>query len=120
MIRVMVVDDHPAVRLSMAAFLEAQDDIDVVGEGENGREAVELSGTLGPDLVLMDIRMPVLDGIQATRLIKAARPEVRVVLITAYEHDELAEAGRLAGADAFLLKGVGGAELCARVRAAAA
>jgi DNA-binding NarL/FixJ family response regulator len=114
--RVLVVDDHVAVRASVVAFLEAQDGIAIVAEAENGRDAVELTRSLQPDLVLMDVRMPVMGGIEATRLIKEQHPRTRVVLITAYEQQELLESGRQAGVDAFLLKGIPGAELATRVR----
>jgi DNA-binding NarL/FixJ family response regulator len=116
MIRVVVVDDHPAVRLGLVDFFDAQDDLEIVGQAENGAEAVELTRATGPDVVVMDIRMPELDGIEATRLIKEQRPETGVLLLTAYEEDELAAAGRAAGADAFFLKGIFGAELVDRVR----
>jgi DNA-binding NarL/FixJ family response regulator len=116
MIRVVVVDDHPAVRLGLADFLDAQDGLEIVGQAENGAQAVELSQAAAPDVVVMDIRMPQLDGIEATRLIKQARPETGVLLLTAYEEDELAAAGREAGADGFFLKGIFGTELVDRVR----
>ena len=118
MIRVLVVDDHPAVRASCAAYLEAQDGVEVVAQAANGREALELSREHEPDVVLMDIRMPELDGIEATRLIKSERPQTGVVLITAYEQDELAESGMKAGADEFVMKGIFGADLVQRVRRA--
>lgn len=116
--RVIVVEDHPAVRASLVAYLDAQDDIAVVGEAENGWEAVKLARQELPDFVLMDIRMPVMDGIEGTRLIKGLRPETRVLLLSAYEQDELIEAGIEAGADGFLLKGASGKELVAAVREA--
>jgi DNA-binding NarL/FixJ family response regulator len=119
-IRLVVVDDHVAVRASLVAFLEAQDGLEVVGEAENGREAVDLADDLRPDLVLMDVRMPVMGGIEAARLIKEARPTTRVVLVTAYEQRELVESAEKAGADGLLLKGISGAELAARVKEAAA
>jgi DNA-binding NarL/FixJ family response regulator len=116
MIRVVVVDDHPAVRVGLADFLDAQDGLEIVGQAENGAEAVELSRSVAPDVVVMDIRMPKLDGIEATRLIKESSPDTGVLLLTAYEEDELAAAGREAGADGFYLKGMFGAELVDRVR----
>lgn len=115
-IRVVVVDDHPAVRVGLADFLDAQDGLEIVGQAENGAEAVELSRSVAPDVVVMDIRMPQLDGIEATRLIKQASPGTGVLLLTAYEEDDLATAGRAAGADGFYLKGMFGAELVDRVR----
>jgi len=115
-IRVLVVDDHAAVRASLAAFLDVDPDLEVVAEAADGRQAIDVAEQLKPDLVLMDVRMPVLDGIEATRQLKAVRPKTRVVLISAYEEDELREAGLQAGAEAFLLKGIRGAELAASVR----
>ena len=109
MIRVVVVDDHPAVRVGLADFLDAQDGLEIVGQAENGAEAVELSRSAEPDVVVMDIRMPELDGIEATRLIKEARPGTGVLLLTAYEEDELAAAGRAGGAAGLVLRGVFGA-----------
>jgi DNA-binding NarL/FixJ family response regulator len=114
--RVLVAEDHPAVRASLVAYLDAHADICVVGEAENGWEAVKLARQQVPDFVLMDIRMPVMDGIEGTRMIKGLRPETRVVLLSAYEQDELIEAGLEAGAEGFLLKGASGAELVAAVR----
>jgi DNA-binding NarL/FixJ family response regulator len=115
-IRVIVVEDHPAVRASLVAYFDAQDDMEVVGEAENGWEAYKLAREAAPDFVLMDIRMPVMDGIEGTRMIKGRRPETRVVLLSAYEQDELIEAGLAAGAEGFLLKGASGRELVAAVR----
>ncbi|HEX2045496.1 MAG TPA: response regulator [Gaiellaceae bacterium] len=114
--RVLVAEDHPAVRASLVAYLEAQDDVVVVGEAGDGREAVALAEREAPDFVLMDIRMPGLDGIEATRAIRSRRPATRVVLLSAYEHDELIEAGLRAGAQGFLLKGASGTQLVAAVR----
>jgi DNA-binding NarL/FixJ family response regulator len=114
--RVLVVDDHFAVRAGVAAFLEAHDDLSVVGEAETGREAVDLCDAHQPDVVLMDIRMPVMDGIEATRQIKERRPQTCVLLMSAYEQQELVDAGLAAGADAFILKGTLGAEMVRRVR----
>jgi CheY-like chemotaxis protein len=114
--RVVVAEDHPAVRASLVAYLDAQEDMVVVGEAENGRQAVDLAERETPDFVLMDIRMPVVDGIQATRAIKERRRGTRIVLLSAYEHDELIEAGLEAGAEGFLLKGASGTELVAAIR----
>jgi len=120
MIRLAVVDDHPAVRLSYADYLGDQEGIEVVGEGAHGLDAVELCRCEFPDVVVMDVRMPVMDGIEATRAIKQVSPQTRVILVSAYEQDELVESGLRAGADLFLLKGLSGAELVARVRELAA
>src|SRR5919106_399729 len=114
--RAVGAEAPPAVRASLVAYLDAQDDMVVVGEAENGRQAVELAERETPDFVLMDIRMPVVDGIQATRAIKERRRGTRIVLLSAYEHDELIEAGLEAGAEGFLLKGASGTELVAAIR----
>ena len=116
MTTILVAEDNEAVRASLAAFFEAQDDFEVVAVAADGRDAVVLAEQLAPEIVLMDIRMPTLDGIEATRLIKGAKPEIRVVLLSAYEQDELVATGLDAGADGFVLKGVSGAELVAAVR----
>jgi DNA-binding NarL/FixJ family response regulator len=115
MVRLAVVDDHAAVRTSYADFLGAHDSIDVVGEAGNGLEAVELCRTARPDVVLMDIRMPVMDGIEATRLLKGLEPAPRVILVSAYEQEALVESGRRAGADLFVVKGIAGVDLTRRV-----
>ncbi len=114
-IRLAVVDDHAAVRTSYSDFLGAHEGIDIVGEAGNGLEAVELCRTTHPDVVLMDIRMPVMDGIEATRLMKELEPSPCVILVSAYEQEELVESGRQAGADRFLLKGIAGTELARHV-----
>ena len=117
--RILIVDDHAAARGGLVALFEAQEGVDVVAEAENGREAVAACKLLTPDVVLMDVRMPILDGIEATREIKASIPSTAVVLITAYEHDDLLRAGQQAGASDFVFKGIPGAELVERVQAVA-
>ena len=116
MIRVLVVDDHPAVRMALVAYIEASAGLEVVGEAANGQEAIELAAELRPEVVVMDVRMPVLDGIEATRRMKALDPPPNVILISAYEQDELEAAGLSAGAAAFLMKGISGARLAEHVR----
>ena len=113
--RTLVVDDHDSVRAILAAIL-SEYGLDVVGVCADGREAVEASRELRPDAVVMDVRMPVLDGIAATREIKEVSPTTRVVLLTAYEEEDLRTAALAAGADEFVLKGVSGQELAALVR----
>jgi NarL family two-component system response regulator LiaR len=117
MIRVVVADDHPAVRMSFEAYLDAQDGIEVVASGENGEEAVALTRSHEPDVVVMDVRMPVLDGIEATRQIKRLVPHTRVILVSAYEEPELRDSGHQAGADRFVFKGILGTKLAEHVRA---
>jgi DNA-binding NarL/FixJ family response regulator len=113
--RVAVVDDHDSVRAILATIL-SEYGLDVVAVCANGREAVDAAGELRPDVVVMDVRMPVLDGIAATREIKTVAPATRVILLTAYEEEDLRTAALAAGADEFVLKGVSGQELAALVR----
>jgi DNA-binding NarL/FixJ family response regulator len=103
-IRVLVADDQAVVRSGLRMILEAQGDIEVVGEAADGREAVALARELGPDVVLMDIRMPALDGIEATRRIAAHGDAARVLVLTTYGLDEYVYAALKAGAGGFFLK----------------
>ena len=113
--RIVVVDDHDSVRAILAAILREYG-LDVVGVCANGREAVAGCAALSPDAVVMDVRMPVLDGIAATRELKAQNPATRVILLTAYEEDALRTAALAAGADEFVLKGISGQDLAALIR----
>lgn len=117
-IRVVVADDHAAVRLGLADYLGAQEGLEIVGQAVDGADAVRLADATAPDVVVMDINMPTLDGIEATRRIKLRRPSTGVLLLTALEDESLVAAGREAGADGFFLKGIFGAELVVRVREA--
>lgn len=103
-IRVLVVDDQPLVRKGNALVLDTADDIEVVGEAADGLEAITLSAALTPDVVLMDVRMPGMDGIQATKTITTGQPLTRVVVFTTFDLDEYAFGALDAGASAFLLK----------------
>ncbi len=114
--RVVIVDDHALVREGLRAVLEADGGIEVVGEAENGPQAVELCQRLSPDLVLMDVRMPLMDGLEATRRIKATMPAVSVVVVTMHENpDYLLEAVR-AGAAGYVLKDSSGERIAGAVR----
>jgi DNA-binding NarL/FixJ family response regulator len=104
MIRVLLVDDQAVVRGGLKLILEAQDDIEVIGEAADGSEAVTLARALDPDVVLMDIRMPVLDGIEATRQLAAHGTDARVLVLTTYGLDEYVYEALQAGAAGFLLK----------------
>jgi DNA-binding NarL/FixJ family response regulator len=121
MIRVALADDQELVRAGFAALLDAEDDIEVVGEAADGQQAVHIAGQRRPDVMLMDIRMPVLDGIEAIRRI-AARPElgsVHVIILTTFELDEYVFEGLRAGAAGFLVKDTDAAELIRAVRVVA-
>jgi DNA-binding NarL/FixJ family response regulator len=121
-IKVLLADDQALVRTGFKLLLDVEDDITVVGEAANGAEAVELARATRPDVVLMDIRMPVLDGIQATREIAAMRglEQVRVLILTTYDTDAYVFEALQAGASGFLLKDSGPAELLHGIRVVAA
>jgi len=118
-IRVLVVDDQALVRSGFRMILEEREDIDVVGEAENGREAVEAALRTSPDVVLMDVRMPDLDGIEATARILSARPEARVLILTTFDLDEYVARALRAGASGFLLKDVRPTQLVEAIRVVA-
>jgi DNA-binding NarL/FixJ family response regulator len=119
MIRVLLADDQGLVRAGFKMILGAEGDLEVVGEAADGLQAVELVARLEPDVVLMDIRMPGLDGIEATRRALAVRPEVRVVVLTTFDLDEYVYAALRAGASAFLLKDAKESQLLAAIRVVA-
>ncbi|MCH6468469.1 response regulator [Sinomonas terrae] len=115
-LRLLLVDDQPLLRVGFRLVLESEEGIEVVGEAGDGAEAVRLTRELAPDVVLMDVRMPRMDGIEATRLIAAAQSPARVIILTTFDLDEYAFAGLQAGASAFLLKDVAPADLVQAVR----
>ncbi|TAP44767.1 response regulator transcription factor [Arthrobacter sp. S39] len=110
-ITVLLVDDQPLLRMGFRLILEGEDDLHIVGEASDGAEAVRQVRELNPDVVLMDVRMPVLDGIEATRAITATGSCARIIILTTFDVDEYAFAGLQAGASAFLLKDVAPSEL---------
>jgi DNA-binding NarL/FixJ family response regulator len=116
---VLLVDDQPLLRMALGMVLEAHDDLSVCGEAGDGAAAVEMTARLKPDVVLLDIRMPVMNGIEATRAIVASGTTSRVLLLTTFDLDEYAYAGLRAGASGFLLKLVAPSELVAAIRAVA-
>ena len=116
-IKLMIVDDHTVVRDGLASMLERQDDFKVVGQASNGLEAVERVAALQPDVVLMDLRMPELDGVEAMRRISSERPETRFIVLTTYDSDEYIFDAIEAGAKGFLLKDTSRDELFEAVRA---
>jgi DNA-binding NarL/FixJ family response regulator len=117
-IRVLVADDQALIRTGYATILEAQEDMEVVGEAANGREAVALARRLSPDVVIMDIRMPEMDGVEATEILAGPATEqpVTVLVVTTFDLDELVYAALRAGASGFLLKDCTPQELIAAVR----
>lgn len=118
-IRVFVVDDQELVRAGFVVLLESEEEIEVVGQAGDGAEAVELVAETEPDVVLMDIRMPVMDGIEATRRIRSADDAPEVLILTTFDTDEYAFDALEAGAGGFLVKDTPPAELLAAVKAAA-
>jgi DNA-binding NarL/FixJ family response regulator len=119
-VRVLVVDDQELVRAGFCVILDAADGIMVVGEAGNGQDAVAQAQAHAPDVVLMDIRMPGMNGLEATRLITGSRPESKVVMLTTFDFDEYVYEALRAGASGFLLKDAPRHDLIAAVRAAAA
>jgi DNA-binding NarL/FixJ family response regulator len=119
-VRVIVVDDQLLLREGIAVLLARDPHIQVVGQAGNGQEAIDLVGEVRPVIALMDMRMPVLDGIQATREIKRRFPEVCVIILTSFPHDGYVIEGLKAGADGYLLKDASPAALVSGIRAVAA
>jgi DNA-binding NarL/FixJ family response regulator len=117
-IRVLIVDDHGVVRRGLRGFLDLLDDLDVVGEAENGLEAVELAARLNPDVILMDLLMPELDGLGAIARIKAAQPEIEIVALTSFIEEEKVTTALEAGATGYLLKDADADDVANAVRAA--
>ena len=116
MIRVLLVDDQALLRMGFRLVLDAEPDLEVVGEAGDGRTALEQAAALTPDVVLMDVRMPGMNGIDATERLVAAHPEIRVLILTTFDLDEYAFAALRAGASGFLLKDeIGRASWRARV-----
>lgn len=114
--RIMIVDDHEVVRLGMRAAFEAEPDLTVVGEASNGAEALAKIPVLDPQLILMDVRMEKMNGIEACREIKSRNPDVHILMITSYTDDDAMISSILAGASGYLLKHVSRAELLRSIR----
>ena len=115
-IRVLLVDDHNVVRSGLATFLRAYDDLELVGEAKNGLEAVRLCRQVKPDVVLMDLMMPEMDGIAATNAILEEYPDVKIIAMTSFEEEELVHGVLAAGAISYLLKNVASEELSKAIR----
>jgi DNA-binding NarL/FixJ family response regulator len=117
-IRVLLADDHAVVRRGLRGFFELLDDIEVVGEAEDGSQAVELAGQVAPDVILMDLLMPVMDGIQATAAIKAVYPDIEIVALTSFIEEDRVTGALEAGATGYLLKDADADDVALAVRRA--
>jgi NarL family two-component system response regulator LiaR len=117
-IRVMIIDDHAMVRRGLSAFLKVKSDLELVGEARNGREALELCARVEPHVVLMDLVMPEMDGMTATRQIRERWPEIQVIALTSFQDKELVQKALQAGAISYLLKNVSADDLAEAIRAA--
>ena len=117
-IRVMIVDDHTMVRRGLAVILKTVDDLVLVGEASNGQEAVHLCEQAQPDVILMDLVMPDMDGTTATRIIRERRPHVQIIALTSFHEKELVQKALQAGAISYLLKNVSADELAEAIRSA--
>jgi NarL family two-component system response regulator LiaR len=117
-IRVMLVDDHTMVRRGLATFLKAFDDLELGGEAESGQAAIRLCAKLQPDVILMDMVMPDMNGAEATRTIRRQFPRVQVIALTSFKEEELVKSALEAGAIGYLLKDVSAEELVRAIRAA--
>ncbi|HAJ35031.1 MAG TPA: DNA-binding response regulator [Chloroflexi bacterium] len=115
-IRVLVVDDQRLMRDGLRTLLELEDDLVVVGEASSGEAAVSAFAELQPDVVLMDVRMPGVDGVEATRRIRTNWPDARIIILTTFDDDEYVFEGLRAGAQGYLLKAIAGAELARAIR----
>ena len=119
-IRILLADDHAVVRQGLKMFLELDTDLEVVGEAENGEQAVQFVSSLSPDIVLMDLLMPVMDGITAIKVIREQAPDTEIIALTSVLEDALVFEAMRAGAIGYLLKDTHADELCRAIKAAAA
>ena len=117
-IRIMLVDDHAVVRSGLGAFLSVNPDLELVGEAENGEQAVVRANLLKPDVILMDLMMPVMDGVTAIAQIKKQNPAIQIIALTSFQEDELVQNALKGGAIGYLMKNVSARELAAAIRAA--
>nr|WP_317269186.1 response regulator transcription factor [Arthrospira sp. PLM2.Bin9] len=117
MIRVLLVDDQGIIREGLRSLLEAKPDLEIVGEAENGKVAVELALKLKPDVVLMDVRMPIMDGVAAMRSLAEQQPEIKVLVLTTFDDDEYITQAMESGAKGYLLKDTPSDELAQAIRA---
>lgn len=117
-IRIMIVDDQPVVRSGLGAFLSIHDDLELVGEASDGARALALCTKIKPDVILMDLIMPNMDGAEATTRIRQSFPEIQVLVLTSFKEDELVQKALEAGAIGYLLKNISSDELAKAIRAA--
>lgn len=117
-IRIMLVDDHAVVRTGLGAFLSVMPDFELVGEAENGEQAVVCCEQVDPDVILMDLMMPVMNGIDATRAIRAKHPHAQIIALTSFQEEDLVQRALQAGAIGYLMKNVSASELAAAIRSA--
>lgn len=118
-IKLLLVDDHPLIRKALRDILSREADIAILGEGSNGQEAIELAQKLSPDVIIMDVSMPRMDGIEATRRIKALLPQINIIILTIYDDEQHVRGILEAGASGYLLKSVFGEEVPKSIRAVA-
>ena len=116
MIRVLLVDDQSIVREGLSSLLQTQPDLEIVGEAENGKVAVERALALKPDVILMDIRMPIMDGVGAIRALSKQAPEIKILVLTTFDDDEYVTQAMAYGAQGYLLKDTPSAELAQAIR----
>ena len=117
MIKVLIVDDQALIREGLNMMLSLYDEIKIVGEATNGKEAIETLGEEDVDLILMDIRMPIMNGVEATKIIKERYPHIKIIILTTFNEDEYIFEGLNNGADGYLLKDIGSQELVNNIKA---
>ncbi|MEM6614672.1 MAG: response regulator transcription factor [Cyanobacteria bacterium P01_C01_bin.72] len=115
-IRILLVDDQSIIREGLSSLLQTQPDLEIIGEAGNGEQAIAQSLKLAPDIVLMDIRMPVMDGVAAIRLLKAQAPEIKILVLTTFDDDHYVAQAMAYGADGYLLKDTPSTELAQAIR----
>jgi len=116
-LRILIADDHPLVRSGMRALLQTTDDLEIVGEADSGEQVVRIAATLQPDVIIMDLRMPGIGGIEATRRILQANPSIRILVVTLLEEDDTLFAALRAGARGYILKEASEVEVLRAIRA---
>jgi two-component system, NarL family, response regulator LiaR len=119
-IKVLIIDDHAMVRRGLSTFLKVRPELELVGEGSSGEEALQLCQSLQPDVVLMDLKMPGMDGVTATRIITEKHPKIRVIVLTSFQEEDLIRKALGAGAISYLLKNVSAVELTKAIQSACA